>query len=123
MSVEDDYYNDKVQQAPTLRSNMTGGQNKKQKHWGTRSAMQKPGIVDGPASSGNADLDAAVEQFGVHLFQEEKWVHEFLQKHSVSDLPGQCDQLEKWMDVIKNGLRGAVLEQYEYFVEASREMS
>jgi hypothetical protein len=92
---------------------------KKQKQWG----LQKPQQIDGPASSGNADLDAAIDQFGRHGFQEEKWLHEYLRRNSANELPGECDKLEKWMDVIKNGLRGAVLEQYEYFVEASREMS
>jgi len=88
--------------------------------------VKKSGMVEGgsaAAPSGDSDLDAAIEQFGVHGFDEEKWVHEFLQKHAVKELPEECDRLEKWMDVIKNGLRGAVLEQYEYFVEASREMS
>ena len=92
---------------------------KSKKSWGLK-ASRKLGISEGPASSGNADLDAAIEQFGKHGFQEEKWVHEFLQKHAVNELPEECNQLEKWIDVIKDGLRGAVLEQYEYFVEASR---
>ena len=74
-------------------------------------------------SSGNADLDAAIERFGVNGFKEEAWLHEFLQQHSVIELQGECDKLERWIDVIKDGMRGAVLEQYEYFVEASREMS
>lgn len=73
--------------------------------------------------SGNADLDEALKQFSGSKFQEDKWVHKFLQRHAVADLPSECEKLEKWMDVIKNGLRGAVLEQYEYFVEASREMT
>jgi hypothetical protein len=73
--------------------------------------------------SGNADLDEALKQFSGGKFQEDKWVHKFLQRHAVTDLAGECEKLEKWMDVIKNGLRGAVLEQYEYFVEASREMT
>jgi len=94
-------------------------QSRKQKQWG----LKKPQQIDGPASSGNADLDAAIDQFGVHGFKEERWLHEYLRKNSARELPGECDKLEKWMDVIKNGLRGAVLEQYEYFVEASREMS
>lgn len=106
------------------KNNLPGGSgmsrnSKKQKQWG----LQKPQHTDGPASSGNADLDAAIDQFGIHGFQEEKWLYEYLRKNSARELPGECDKLEKWMDVIKNGLRGAVLEQYEYFVEASREMS
>lgn len=74
-------------------------------------------------TTGNADLDEALKQFSGPKFQQEKWVHKFLQRHAVADLSHECDKLEKWMDVIKSGLRGAVLEQYEYFVEASREMT
>jgi hypothetical protein len=129
MSVDDTYYNEKVH-PPVVAGGNQGStvnralQSKKQKHFGHRSSfLQKSLVPEGPVSSGNADLDAAIEQFGVNGFKEEKWVNEWLQKHSVSDLPGECDQLERWIDVIKNGLRGAVLEQYEYFVEASREMS
>lgn len=127
MSVDDSYYNEKVHPPAVPGGNQglsvnRGHHSKKQKHFGHRS-LQKSLVVEGPVSSGNADLDAAIEQFGVSGFKEEKWVNEWLQKHSVSDLPGECDQLERWIDVIKNGLRGAVLEQYEYFVEASREMS
>ena len=104
---------------PSSGSAIVARHGKKQKQWG----LQKPQQEDGPASSGNADLDAAIDQFGIHGFQEDKWLHEYLCKNSAKELPGECDKLEKWMDVIKNGLRGAVLEQYEYFVEASREMS
>jgi hypothetical protein len=123
MSVDDSYYNEKVNPSAMAGRNQgstvtRGHQSKKQKNLGQRSF-----VAEAPVSSGNADLDAAIEQFGVSEFKEEKWVNEWLQKHSVGDLPGECDQLERWIDVIKNGLRGAVLEQYEYFVEASREMS
>mmetsp|Transcript_5783 Transcript_5783/g.9895 ORF Transcript_5783/g.9895 Transcript_5783/m.9895 type:complete len:863 (+) Transcript_5783:104-2692(+) len=125
----DDAYSNVMQQPPStsgmMVSNMAArhsNSGKSKKSWGLK-ASRKLGILEGPASSGNADLDAAIEQFGKHGFQEEKWVHEFLQKHAVNELPEECNQLEKWMDVIKDGLRGAVLEQYEYFVEASREMS
>mmetsp|Transcript_20347 Transcript_20347/g.42699 ORF Transcript_20347/g.42699 Transcript_20347/m.42699 type:complete len:867 (+) Transcript_20347:67-2667(+) len=126
MSADDE----QQQQQSLMAGGMMGGSSmmptrpnqgkQKQKHWGI---ARKAGTADEPASSGNADLDAAIGQFGVHGFNEEKWVHEFLRKHAVNELPEECDRLEKWMDVIKNGLRGAVLEQYEYFVEASREMS
>ena len=44
--------------------------------------------------------------------------------NSPSDLRQlKIDELEQWQTNIKRGLRGAVLEQYEYFVEASREMT
>ncbi|KAL7540649.1 hypothetical protein ACHAWF_006744 [Thalassiosira exigua] len=74
-------------------------------------------------AGGNPDLDAAVERFGSSNFREDAWVHDFLAKHPADDLAGECDRLDKWTVAIKDGLRGAVLEQYEYFVEASREMS
>lgn len=98
------------------------GNTKKQKQWGLVRPNKATSSRPTP-SSGNADLDAAIERFGVHGFKEEAWLHEFLQQHSVLELQGECDKLERWIDVIKDGLRGAVLEQYEYFVEASREMS
>ena len=119
MGADEAYYQQEVRAPPPAQSDRgrpSHGQKKKPKQWGLRPQ-------EGPASSGNADLDAAIEQFGVHGFNEEKWVQEFLRKHSMGELTVECDRLEKWMDVIKNGLRGAVLEQYEYFVEASREMS
>lgn len=136
MSAEDSYYDKKPSLSPGMAgsSGVAGGRHlaggKSQRHWGLRRGVSTKNVWSGAegggpagAGSGDSDLDAAIEQFGVHVFEEEKWVHEFLQKHAVSELPDECDRLEKWMDVIKNGLRGAVLEQYEYFVEASREMS
>jgi len=117
------YYNEKGHLATTYGSGVGNRQSKKPKHWGLRKSQQIDGGAGAGGGSGNADLDAALEQFGQPGFLEEKWVHQFLQQHAVNELPGECDKLEKWMDVIKNGLRGAVLEQYEYFVEASREMS
>ena len=88
---------------------------KKQK-WGmSKSLSRRAGEAaaggGGPPSSGDADLDAAVDQFGAPGFREEEWLHDYLRTHSVDRLPEECDRLEKWMDAIKNGLRGAVLEQ------------
>ncbi|KAL7517332.1 hypothetical protein ACHAWX_002262 [Stephanocyclus meneghinianus] len=99
--------------------------NKKHRNVGFRKTIKGSSVaLDSQAtSSGNADLDEALAQFAGSKFQEEKWVHKFLQRHAVSDLSTECEKLEKWMDVIKNSLRGAVLEQYEFFVEASREMT
>lgn len=128
MSVDDSYYNNEsVQPTPSSAVVTRGGhQQSTKKHksqYGSRSTSFAVVPENQTVSSGNVDLDAAIENFGVSGFKEEKWVNEWLQQHPVSDLPGECDKLEKWSDVIKSGLRGAVLEQYEYFVEASREMS
>ncbi len=125
MSVENDgYYNidggGGVHHHPDITATTRQHQgSKKQKQRGP----VRPKAAALPPSSGNADLDAAIERFGIHGFKEEVWLHEFLQQHSVLELQGECDRLERWIDVIKDGMRGAVLEQYEYFVEASREMS
>ena len=120
----DAYYNDK-QPSTSVGGNVQSNRQygKKQRPISSGLNRSSVGVQKGPTSSGNAELDAAIEQFGIHGFKEEKWVQDYLVNNSVNQLPGQCDQLEKWIDVIKNGLRGAVLEQYEYFVEASREMS
>eukprot|EP00804_Cyclotella_cryptica_P010851 CCRYP_008780-RA/>CCRYP_008780-RA protein AED:0.04 eAED:0.04 QI:498/1/1/1/1/1/4/447/817 len=106
-----------------MSSKQSGG--KKHRNSGFRKTIKGSSMAldSQGTSSGNADLDEALAQFSGSKFEEAKWVHKFLQRHAVSDLSSECDKLEKWMDVIKNSLRGAVLEQYEYFVEASREMT
>jgi len=139
MSVDDSYYNTALSDSILTRSGdntigIGGGgkgeqqQKKQQSQYGSRgelSSLTNPSsltVHSEKVSSGNVDLDAAIENFGISGFKEEKWVNDWLRQHPVSALPDKCDQLEKWSDVIKSGLRGAVLEQYEYFVEASREM-
>jgi hypothetical protein len=62
--------------------------------------------------------------FGVQtFFQEKYWINNFFQKHDEEEGKELCEKLERWQISIKKGLRGAVLEQYEYFVEASKEMT
>lgn len=70
------------------------------------------------------DIDEALQTFGTRtLFQEDVWVDDFFQRHSENEGADMCQKFERWQTSIKKGLRGAVLEQYEYFVEASREMT
>lgn len=70
------------------------------------------------------DIDEALQQFGGKtLFDEARWVNEFFESREQTEGAEMCAQLERWQTSIKKGLRGAVLEQYEYFVEASREMT
>ena len=111
--------------APEPTSSFTGGSKGRRGLMGASMKKQQAyrGDLVGEGATSNSDLDAAIGQFGVNGFKEDKWVHEFLKKHGVDELPVECEKLDKWQDTIKNGLRGAVLEQYEYFVEASREMS
>ncbi len=92
------------------------------------------------------DIEAALDQFGgrrkttamadnasnnnnphdeddMHYFDENEWVDDYFQKHEDFDAPAICRTLDKWQVAVKKGLRGAVLEQYEYFVDASRVMT
>jgi len=70
------------------------------------------------------DIDEALVQFGNSaLFEESEWVNKFFENHDEYESAVSTRKLEQWQSSIKKGLRGAVLEQYEYFVEASREMT
>ena len=68
-------------------------------------------------------LKDALERFGHSKFIENDWVNHFYEHNNEFDAPKQCRKLEEYQMAVKQGLRGAVLEQYEYFVEASREMT
>lgn len=82
-------------------------------------------VLAGVIESGEQkDIDEALQQFGSKtLFEEGGWVNEYFQSHDQFEGTELCLKLESWQTSIKKGLRGAVLEQYEYFVEASREMT
>ena len=71
------------------------------------------------------DLDAnrATEEFGRADFSDEVWVDNFFRNNLDFDAPTKCRLLENWQASIKRGLKDSVLEQYEYFVDASSEMT
>jgi len=70
------------------------------------------------------EIDEAIEEFSSKtFFEESEWIHNFFRNHDEAEAAIMASKLERWQTSIKKGLRGAVLEQYEYFVEASREMS
>lgn len=70
------------------------------------------------------EIDEAIEEFGSKtFFDESEWINNFFRNHDEAEAAMMASKLERWQTSIKKGLRGAVLEQYEYFVEASREMS
>lgn len=70
------------------------------------------------------DIDEALKHFGNSAFFEEAdWVNEFFTSNDELESLATSRKLERWQTSIKKGLRGAVLEQYEYFVEASKEMT
>jgi hypothetical protein len=70
-----------------------------------------------------ADLEVALHQFAENNFSDEEWVQDYFERNNQSEASNMCNTLEKWQGSIKKGLRGAVLEQYEYFVDASRELT
>ena len=70
------------------------------------------------------DIDEALEQFGnITVFEESDWVNDFFENNDELQSLTTSRKLERWQTSIKKGLRGAVLEQYEYFVEASKGMT
>lgn len=73
--------------------------------------------------SDDADLAQAVVEFGVSDFAEREWMANYFQIHNDFDAPIKCRQMELWQTDMKKSLKGAVLEQYEYFVQASGEMT
>jgi len=73
--------------------------------------------------SDDAELAAAVVEFGVSDFAEREWMANYFQIHNDFDAPTKCRQMDIWQTDMKKSLKGAVLEQYEYFVQASGEMT
>lgn len=65
----------------------------------------------------------ALQEFGKNNFLEKAWVDNYFETHNDIDADQKGRQLEQWQEAIKKGLKNAVLEQYEYFVEASAEMT
>ena len=77
---------------------------------------------DGNSGDDNLIGDA-LQEFGKNNFQEKAWVDNYFETHNDIDADQKGRQLEQWQEAIKKGLKNAVLEQYEYFVEASAEMT
>lgn len=69
------------------------------------------------------ELANAVVEFGTSGFSEQGWMDSFFQVHNDFDASTKCRQMEEWQGLMKKNLKGAVLEQYEYFVQASGQMT
>lgn len=95
------------------------------KRSGTRKG--KRGTIPGKDGKGGdgeeSMIQEALMEFGKNNFAEKTWIDTYFETHSEKDAEARCRQLEKWQEAIKRGLKSAVLEQYEYFVEASGEMT
>jgi hypothetical protein len=73
--------------------------------------------------SEDKELASAVLEFGASNFQDTTWIETFFQTHDASEADDYCQAMEQWHADMKKSLKGAVLEQYEYFVQASGEMT
>jgi hypothetical protein len=90
----------------------------------TRSAKDSKSIQQQVMEeSDDAELASAVVEFGVAEFDEKAWMTDYYQMNNADDATAKCDQMDKWQTEMKRELKGAVLEQYEYFVQASGEMT
>jgi hypothetical protein len=68
-------------------------------------------------------VQEALQEFGKSNFSDKAWIDNYFETHTDFDAPARCKQMETMQDMVKKGLKTAVLEQYEYFVEASGEMT
>lgn len=94
---------------------------REQRRKGRRSAAQgkKDDMDDGEDNL----IGDALQEFGKNNFLEKAWIDNYFETHNEADAELRARQLEQWQEAIKRGLKNAVLEQYEYFVEASGEMT
>jgi hypothetical protein len=84
-------------------------------------ADQSGKALDG--SREDAELASAIVEFGSANFNEKEWMDNYFATHNDFDVPTKCRQMENHQNDMKKSLKGAVLEQYEYFVQASGEMT
>jgi hypothetical protein len=75
----------------------------------------------------NDDVDVelvnAISEFAASNFNPVEWLDNFLQIHGDFEASNKCKTMENTQAEMKKSLKGAVLEQYEYFVQASGEMT
>lgn len=88
---------------------------------GRRSSLA--GKKDDQGNGEDNAIGDALQEFGKNNFVEKTWIDNYFETHNDIDADQKARQLEQWQDAIKKGLKNAVLEQYEYFVEASAEMT
>jgi hypothetical protein len=99
----------------------TSGGTKRTTRKGKRSVVAQNDELG--AGSNDALVQEALVAFGKSGFNENAYTDRYFEKHTELDADDDCRRMEKWQQAIKKGLKTAVLEQYEYFVEASGEMT
>mmetsp|Transcript_5608 Transcript_5608/g.8209 ORF Transcript_5608/g.8209 Transcript_5608/m.8209 type:complete len:850 (-) Transcript_5608:156-2705(-) len=76
------------------------------------------------AKASGETVDEALQKFSSNYFSADQFVVDFFSgTDSQEDITVKTTELEEFQDALKGGLRSAVLEQYKYFVDASREIS
>ena len=100
------------------RSSGTKSSNLRSRDKDMKSVQQH--IID---AGNDESLAQAVVEFGITGFSEQEWMDNFFQVHNDFDAPTKLRQMEEWQTLMKKNLKGAVLEQYEYFVQASGQMT
>lgn len=80
-------------------------------------------IVEEEPGSNEALIKEALQDFGRKKFSEKMFLDQFFEQYTELDAQTEIPKMEKWQSALKKGLKGAVLEQYEYFVVASTEFS
>ena len=96
------------------------------KHKSTRKGKRGPGArKDKNKGDGSEEITIqdVLKEFGKSSFSDNTWLDNYFETHNEIDSASRCRLMEKQQEAIKRGLKGAVLEQYEYFVEASGEMT
>lgn len=104
----------------TLNSPMKESKHRSSTRKGKRVTRNVKSKGDG---SEEITIQDVLKEFGKKTYSEEKWISHYFENHSELDSASRCRLMEKQQEAIKRGLKGAVLEQYEYFVEASGEMT
>jgi len=103
------------------------GSMKESKHRSTRKGKRGAGSIGKEKNKGNTGEEITIQdvlkEFGKKNFSEKTWIDNYFEMNSDIDASSRCRLMEKQQDAIKRGLKEAVLEQYEYFVEASGEMT
>lgn len=100
---------------------MEGGKREARRK-GRRSSVAT-GKKDDDGDGEDTLIGDALQEFGKNNFVEKAWIDMYFENHNEIDAEQKARQLEQWQEAIKKGLKNAVLEQYEYFVEASAEMT
>mmetsp|Transcript_54111 Transcript_54111/g.80741 ORF Transcript_54111/g.80741 Transcript_54111/m.80741 type:complete len:821 (-) Transcript_54111:68-2530(-) len=88
-----------------------------------RGARNLQAAAEAAENEEEQEIEQACKEFGVSGFEDEGWIDRYFATNNDLQATAKIDELEQWQVSIKKGVRGAVLEQYAYFVEASSEMT